>query len=72
MITFYGYAIKKDGKWLGFNPKRDKFGKLLKVFRKNPRFPVVNREENAISEAYGYFGKAVKVRLTMEEVRDGE
>lgn len=21
MITFYGYAVKKDGKWLGYNPK---------------------------------------------------
>lgn len=71
MITFYGYAVKMGSKYLGYNPKRNKRDKLFKKqYYKRPKFPVVNGEKSAQEEANGHLGEVVKVKLTMEEVRD--
>lgn len=64
MIICYGYAVKKDGRYLGLNPKRCK-----KQYYKKPRFPFVSGKEYfAQCEAVGHLGEVVKVKLTMEEV----
>lgn len=66
MITFYGYAVKKDGKFLGFNPRRNNTDEFRK-FYKSPMFPVVCSHKEAQDERYGYLGEVVRVKLTMEE-----
>lgn len=71
MITFYGYAVKKDGKYLGYNPKRNEFDRLYKKqFYIRPEFPVVGARRWASEEANGQ--EVVKVKLTKEEVGDGK
>lgn len=65
MIIFYGYAVKKDGRYLGINPKSGK-----KQYYKKPRFPFVSGKEYfAQFEADRHLGEVVKVKLTMEEVK---
>lgn len=64
MITFYGYAVKKQGKYLGFKPKSGK------QYYKKPRFPCVSGIGYAQFEADVHRGKVVKVKLTMEEVKE--
>ena len=71
MITFYGYAVKKDGKYLDYNPRRNKFDKLYKKqFYERPMFPVVSGKRYIQEVYYGNLGKVVKVKLTMEEVAE--
>ena len=75
MITFFGYAVEKDGKYLGYVLKRDAHVKMYeKKFYKSPIFPVVCAFEDAQRQAYSHLGRIVKVRLTMEEseVSDGK
>lgn len=66
MITSYGYAVKKEGRFLGFDPKIGK-----KKFYKRPKFPVVygRKIEQVIDN--GHLGEVVKVKLTIEEVSNG-
>lgn len=66
MITFYGYAVKKQGKYLGCKPK------LGKQYYKRPRFPCVGDMGHAQRYADAFLGEVVKVKLTMEEVKDGK
>ena len=62
MIVFYGYAEKKDGKFLGYVPN----GIGGKRFYKHPKFPVVCAFNNdRVFENEG--GRVVRVRLVMEE-----
>ena len=67
MIVFYGYAIKKNGKFLGFVPQVNERGKLyMKRFYKRPKFPVVSAlNAGGAYESEGE--RVVRVRLTMEE-----
>lgn len=67
MITFYGYAVKKEGRYLGLNPKSGK-----KQYYKSPKYPCVSGKDYAQVKAGVYTGEVVKVKLTMEEVKDGE
>lgn len=68
MITFYGYAVKKDGKWLSYKPKRNSHGKLFKKqFCKIPMFPVVSGGREFQERDHGHLGEVVRVKLTMEE-----
>lgn len=70
MITFYGYAVENDGKFLGYSPKRNAPGKMYKKrFYRRPMFPVVSAFENSQKEAHSHLGRVVKVKLTMEEVK---
>lgn len=66
MITFYGYAVKKNGRYLGHNQKSGKT-----QYYKSPSFPfVVSRDGNyAKLEADRHLGEVVKVKLTMEDVK---
>lgn len=70
-ITFYGYAVKKDGKYLGYNRGRTTFG-YKKQFYKRSDFPVIGTRRRANEEAIEQLGEVVKVKLTMEEVGDGK
>lgn len=73
MITFYGYAVKKDGKYLGYNPRRNKSGKLFKTgLYKSPMFPVVCGLKEIQEHTNGYLGEVVRVKLTMEEYEESE
>ena len=73
MIIFYGYAVKRDGKYLGYNPKRNERNKLYKKqYYKRPKFPFVCGEKALQEASNGHWGEVVKVKLTMEEVRDGK
>lgn len=67
MITFYGYAVKKNGKWLGYKPnsKGGLFDRY--AFYKRPKFPVVCAGEERLRQEYGHIGEIVKVELTMEK-----
>lgn len=64
MITFYGYAVKKDGKWLTSKVSKKNF---RPIFSTSPKSPVVFMHKNVARSAYGHLGKVVKVKLTMEE-----
>lgn len=64
MITFYGYAVKKEGRYLGFNPKSGK-----EQFYKRPKYPLVCRKNYAQFKAVEHLGEVVKVKLTMEDVK---
>lgn len=65
MITFYGYVVKKNGRYLGLNPKSGK-----KQYYKKPRFPFVSGKENyAEFVAFDHPGEVVKVKLTMEDAK---
>ena len=67
-IIFYGYAVKKNGKYLGYNPTRDESGKMYKKqLYKSPMFPVVAALEETQRNYNGYLGEVVKMRFTMEE-----
>lgn len=70
-ITFYCYAVKKDGKYLGFNRRRTTFG-YKKQFYKRADFPVADTRSWANEEAIEHLGEVVKLKLTMEEVDDGK
>lgn len=70
-ITFYGYAVKKDGKYLGYNRRRTTFV-YKKQFYKRVDFPVVCTRSWANEEVIEHLGEVVKVKLTMEEVDDGK
>ncbi|MCQ2300598.1 MAG: hypothetical protein MJZ81_10800 [Bacteroidales bacterium] len=67
MITFYGYAVKKDGRYLGLNPKSGKM-----QYYKRPKYPLVSGENYAQCKSVEHLGEVVKVKLTMEEVSDEE
>lgn len=71
MITFYAYAVKKDGKYLGYNRGRTTFG-YKKQFYKRLDFPVIGTRRWANEEAIENLGEVVKVKLTMEEADNGK
>lgn len=62
MIMCYGYAVKKDGRYLGFT-------KCGKKFYKKPKFPVVYGRKIGQVIDNGHLGEVVKVKLTIEEVK---
>lgn len=65
MLTCYGYAVKKDGRYLGLNPKSGKM-----QFYKRPRFPVVTgTKDYAEFVAFDHPGEVVKVKLAIQEVQ---
>lgn len=67
MITFYGYAVKKDGRYLGLNPKSGEM-----QYYKRPKYPLVSRKTYAQFKAVEHLGEVVKVKLTMGEVPNEE
>ena len=64
MITCYGYAVKKEGGYLGLNPKSGKM-----QYYKRPKYPLVSVKNYAEFKAVEHLGEVVKVELTMEDVK---
>lgn len=68
MITFYGYAVKKEGRgYLGLNPKSGEM-----QYYKRPRYPLVSRKNYAKFKSVEHLGEVVRVKLTMDEVPNEE
>lgn len=68
MIAFYGYAVRKNGKYLGFSPRQLN----IRRFYNNPRYPCVSFNRDVQEQYNGHLGEVVRVKLTMEEVKDGK
>lgn len=65
MITFEGYSVEKDGKFLGYAKHGNKLIRK-RQFYKRPKFPVVCATKESIQQKYAYLGRVVRVKLTME------